>query len=153
LIMSTPQCNLGEAMKYLHREVARQANHASGRVNHFFGGRYKWSLISHENYFWNCVKYVYRNPVRAKICNDVRSYKFSSLNSKAEQFDWKITDFFQDEEQPIELDINWLNQPPPAEVDQGIRNGLRRRVFELSRKKDGYVVNLDAMPSKKGTVT
>lgn len=153
LILSTPQCNLGEAMKYLHREVARLANQSAGRMNHFFGGRYKWSVINHEAYFWNCVKYVLRNPVRAEICKSVSQYKYSSLNCSAPKFKWEQIDFFHSGKPQIELDREWLDEPFLSEIEEGIRKGLRRREFAMPRSKSGRAFQLDDLQYKKGTVT
>lgn len=153
LIVSTPECNLGDAMKYLHREVARKANKAAGRINHFFGGRYKWTVIGCENYYWNAVKYVFRNPVKANICMSVEDYRFSSLNSGEDVMLWKLTDFFNDRTKSIELDLGWLNESFTLEADVAIQHGLRRREFSLPRNQFGKMTILDAVPLKKGTVT
>ncbi len=150
LILSTPEANVGEAMKYLHREVARKANRASGRINHFFGGRYKWSLIGTELYYWNAVKYVFRNPVKAGICGSVREYPHSSLNDSS---NWKMIDPFYQSAGAIELDLDWLEEAFRAEQETGIQSALRRRVFALRRTSGAKSTILDAMPFKKGTVT
>jgi putative transposase len=153
LIMSTPNANIGEAMKYLHREVARQVNKSTGRTNHFFGGRYKWSVISKSDYYWNCIKYVFRNPIRAGICDFVQSYKFSSLNSNTQLFSWKMSDYFYDSKKEIEVNLEWLNEPFQKESEVYIRKGLRRREFELPKSSLKKTVELDVPLYKKGTVT
>lgn len=145
LMISTPQENLGEAMKYLHREVARQANRSTGRINHFFGGRYKWALICDEVYYWNCLKYLFRNPIRAGICTDVGIYKFSSLNRPTNLLEWRVTDLFENPGRKIELDLNWLNEPFGVESEIAIRKGLRRREFTLTKLAKGRVPVLEAM--------
>lgn len=153
LILSTPRGNIGEAMKYFQREVARAANKHSDRINHFFGGRYKWTLIGHENYYWNSVKYVFRNPVRAKICTQVSDYPFSSLNRTATDFEWDMVDVFAGREKKVELDLNWLDEPFAKEKEEAIKKGLRRREFKLPTDKSGKAFTLDPMRRKKGTVT
>lgn len=153
LIISTSEYNIGEAMKYFHREVARQANKLSGRINHFFGGRYKWSLICDELYYWNCVKYIFRNPIRAGLCSNVNEYKFSSLNHSAELFSWNMTDFFHDRTKSIELNLDWLNEPFQKEHEQLIKKGLRRREFTIPKDRKGNTPILDLMLYRKGTVT
>ncbi|QDK45853.1 hypothetical protein DOM22_12175 [Bdellovibrio sp. ZAP7] len=153
LIISTPKRNLGEAMKYLHREVARKANKQSGRINHFFGARYKWSVINAEAYYWNCIKYVFRNPVRAGICTRVDDYRFSSLNSQPASWKWNMCDWFHRDQPQITPDHDWLNEPFHLELEEIIRLGLRRREFSPppdSKKKRSY---LDDLQYEKGTVT
>lgn len=153
LIVKTPNANIGEAMKYFHREVARKSNRAANRINHFFGGRYQWSLIANENYYWNALKYVFRNPVKAKICSNVMEYRYSSLNSMPPDFKWKLVDPFSDEKLAIEFDIAWLNEAFGTEKERGIQLALRRREFSPPRGFGGKPIQLDASPCKKGTVT
>jgi len=153
LIISTPNCNIGEAMKYLHREVARQANQQSKRTNHFFGGRYKWSLIAQENYYWTAIRYVFRNPVRAGICNSVTDYPYSSLNRASPSFQWQLANFFTDRQQIVELDTDWLNQCIDHEAEQAVKKALRRREFEAPRQKCGHRPTYDTARFKKGTAT
>lgn len=153
LIITTTKCNIGEAMKYLHREVARKVNRSTGRMNHFFGGRYKWSVIDQDIYFWNCVKYVFRNPIRAKICQTVNEYPYSSLNRKPPKFKWTVSDFFLDPNSTVELDTQWLNEPFLGEIEKDIGKGLRRREFTMPRKSNGTGTSSDELQYKKGTVT
>ncbi|MBY0315148.1 MAG: transposase [Bdellovibrionales bacterium] len=153
LVISTPRCNLGEAMKYLHREVARRANRSSGRINHFFGGRYKWSVIQNEIYYWNCVKYVLQNPVKAELCKSVFDYNYSSLNVPALLFQWQPSDLFNFESTPLMLDRDWLDEPLDSEKEEVIRKGLRRRIFQIPRSMSGRALTLDDSQCKKGTVT
>ncbi|MBO9667758.1 MAG: transposase [Bdellovibrio sp.] len=154
LVISTPRRNIGEAMKYLHREVARKSNRETGRINHFFGGRYKWSLIDREDYYWNCIKYVFRNPVRAGICKNVSEYRFSSLNTKPNKWNWILCDWYHPERPLIEPDRDWLNEPFTTEVEEIIQRGLRRRQFSPPKTRDGKnSATLDGMQYKKGTVT
>jgi putative transposase len=152
ILMSTPKANIGESMKYFHREVAKQANKKMGRNNHFFGGRYKWSLITTENYYWNCVKYILRNPVRAKICNKVEDYEFSTLNLGSNNR-FKIKNFFVSEE--IDLDLVWLNQSQSTEQEELLKKAIRRTEFGWPRSKSCnlFKIELDTPFRKKVTVT
>lgn len=161
LLISTPRSNIGEAMKYLHREVARKVNRAAGRTNHFFGGRYKWSLIDDENYYWNAVKYVFRNPLRAGLCEKVEAYPYSSL-SRPRDLEWMMCDFFRSPDEEIELNLEWLNEKFEAEKEIAIRKALRRRNFELPKTSERTIFSLGLLPTvrkgdaglyKKGTVT
>ena len=140
-------------MKYLHREVARRSNRETRRINHFFGGRYKWTVVSDERYFWNAVKYIFRNPIRAGLCKKVEDYKFSSLNSISNDFKWIMTDHFNNRKKSIELDYDWLNEEYSIEANACIRLALRRRTFEIPRNSVGRDNILDVPRIKKGTVT
>src|SRR3989344_5455273 len=60
LLLSTPRENLDLAMGYFQREVSRSTNRSLGRINHLFGGRYKWSLIDNCHYYENAFRYLYQ---------------------------------------------------------------------------------------------
>lgn len=147
LLISTPRANLDLAMQHLQREVARKANRKVARTNHFFGSRYKWTLVVGEEYYWNSVKYVFRNPVRAGLCKRVEQYQFSSLNCGQSQ--WLMTDFFRDRSKPVELDRDWLNEPFLKEKEIAISKALRRSEFKLPRLKNGNAMILDPAHYKK----
>lgn len=150
LLISTPHSNVDEVMHYIQREVARRANKLSSRINHFFGGRYKWSIVDTENYYWNVVKYIFRNPVRADLCPRVENYKFSSLNSAAKDFNWHMTDFFHNQNNTIVLDLDWLNEAYLKEIEESIRFALRRSEFALPRdRSSGKSIMLNEARFKK----
>ncbi len=152
-VLSTPNLNLSNGMTHFHREVARKSNKHCGRINHFFGGRYKWCLIGEEDYYRNCLKYVYRNPVKAGICQTVQDYPYSSLNQKPDQKLWQHIDFFNPTENETVLDINWLNEAFSSEQDLAIQKGLRRRSFALPKDKCRKKIELDTAQYKKGLGT
>ncbi|MES2801512.1 MAG: transposase [Bdellovibrionota bacterium] len=153
LLVSTPNSNLDLVMNYLQREIARKANKISSRINHFFGGPYKWSLICEESYYWNALKYIFRNPIRAGLCDNVLSYQFSSLNSQPKKFNWRLTDFFNNRNTYISIDLDWLNEPFYNETENNIQAALRRREFQIPCDANGYRPTLDTPLSKKGRPT
>lgn len=149
LLISTPLSNIDEVMHYIQREVARKANKKASRINHFFGGRYKWSVVKEEAYYWNVLKYIFRNPVKAELCTRVTDYRFSSLNFKPKKFNWLVADFFNNNGHQIKLDLDWLNEPYLKEVENDIRSALRRTEFEIPRNITGYRRILDMPHAKK----
>ena len=143
LILSTPDKNLSAGMTYLHREAARRANKKANRINHFFGSRYKWSLITEENHYWNVVKYVFRNPVKAKFCENVEDYTYSSLLDKSKI--WEMINFFDNTQEVIDLNLDWLNQDYLSQEDLGIKNALNKRIFKLGRDHGGFLIKLNGL--------
>ena len=114
LILSTTQSNLAECMQFFNGSMAREANKISKRINHFYGARYKWCIINSEKYYWNAVKYVFRNPIEAGICYNVEDYLYSSLNHPTQSV-WDMIDFFHDKTKKINIDLDWLNTPNKKE--------------------------------------
>jgi putative transposase len=53
-------------------------------VGYLFQNRYKSIHIEKENYLLECARYIERNPVRAKICDDPIEYPWSSYSFYAE---------------------------------------------------------------------
>ena len=149
LILDTPNSNIDSAMRYLHREISRSANSAMGKINHFYGGKYKWSVIENELYYWNALKYVCLNPVKAGICRRAEQYRYSSLSTSFNGKPWYLTDFFDTEKDLIELDLDWVNQAQSDELDIAIKKGLNKREFKLCRDKSGRPIELDMWQRKK----
>ncbi len=70
--------SLGKVMNWFQTSVAKSINAISGRINHVFGGGYKSTLIMDPYYFAHATKYIYQNPVRAKICTSIEEYTYST---------------------------------------------------------------------------
>ncbi len=136
-IASTPQYSLGDPMLYLMREFSREVNRRTGRINHVFGGPYKWSLIDHRRYYEHVLKYVLRNPVDAGICRRVEEYKYSSIHSvlRAPDAELPIADsiFERRSVMDLKLSVNlaWLNQAYALEERECVRRALKRARFKL----------------------
>ncbi len=133
LLIYTPLKNLSASMLYLHREIAKRANLKSQRINHFFGGRYKSCLIDSEQYYWNCIKYIFRNPVDAGMCEYVEDYPFSTLNRSCPDF--MLNDFFLNRDKKIHLDSEWLNHGFSKEQMLIIKKGLSKNVFAIHKSR------------------
>ena len=79
MLVTTPQSNLPEGMRYFMREVSRSISYRTGDINQNFGGPYHWCLLDSYYYYVNAYKYVYRNPVEANLCHRCEDYPYSSL--------------------------------------------------------------------------
>jgi len=139
LMVSTPQANLGQAMLYLLRETSREINRLSGRINQTYGGRYHKSLISSHHYFMCAYKYVYRNPVRAKLSHAVEDYPFSTLAGlcgRRRLLIPTVEDALLFTPGIDDRHISWLNTEPKAGHDEEMRLALKRPyfAFETPRK-------------------
>lgn len=49
---------------------------------HIFQGRYKSFLVQDDEHLLTVIRYVERNPLRAKLVNDVCEWKYSSLHRR-----------------------------------------------------------------------
>lgn len=149
MILSCPQSDLGEVMWEFGRSVVRTYNNSSGRKGHLFIGRYKWSLVCTANYYSCALKYVFRNPVRAGICENVEDYPFSSLLDVSQcGLGFPIASpserLLRDLPKDPQTFLRWLNTPFQSEDSERIRKGLRRRIFKLPRDYNGRSTPIDA---------
>ncbi|MBU0506163.1 MAG: hypothetical protein ABII18_04265 [bacterium] len=81
LLLTPRENNLGQAMSFFLTNTAKYLNYKNDRINHVFGNRYASTIINDEKHLMNTIRYMYQNPVRALITNDVLSYPYSSLGS------------------------------------------------------------------------
>jgi putative transposase len=138
LIISTPEGNLDKIMHWLLTECSKEINYKSQRINHVFGGPYKWSVIAHAHYYKHVYRYLCQNPTRALICERVEDYAYSTLhyqfNKKLLPFKLSISLFEKRTllSYPLHSQIEWLNIPYYPDEYECLRKAIRRRVFKIT---------------------
>ena len=82
LVIETTEkgCDLAEIMKGINISYAQYYKKRYRHIGHFWQDRYKSIIISRDNYLLACGSYVELNPVRAKVVEDPRDYRWSSYN-------------------------------------------------------------------------
>ena len=135
LLITTPNEDLGKVMQFFIQSITKKLNTHSGRIGRVFGARYHWSMIDHEQYYDCALKYVYRNPVKAKLVDRVENYSYSTLRKTLEM----STEYFRlfPPEGHLHLIpnnddfrfIRWLNQPFENEQYLAIRSALSKTIF------------------------
>ena len=76
VVPATPDA-LHRVLKPLHMRHAQHVNRARDCKGHLWQGRFFSSALD-ESYLWAAIRYVERNPVRAKLCNRAEDYAWSS---------------------------------------------------------------------------
>lgn len=74
---------LAEIMKGINLSYAQSYKGKYKHIGHFWQDRYKSIIVSKDNYLLACGSYVELNPVRAKMVEDPKDYKWSSYNTYA----------------------------------------------------------------------
>ena len=74
---------LAEIMKGINLSYAQYYKASYKHIGHFWQDRYKSIIISKDDYLLACGSYVELNPVRAKIVEDPKDYRWSSYNAYA----------------------------------------------------------------------
>ena len=138
LLARFPMGNLIKAMQYFMRETSRCIAFESERINHVYGGRFFRCEIGSFHYFTHTYKYVYRNPVEARLCNFAEEYPYSTLNGLIGKTPLLIPmqpDTLLFENGGVEQTLTWLNRRPPQEEKEMIRKALRKNEFKLAKKR------------------
>ena len=66
------------------------------RVGHLFQDRFKSEPVEDDAYLFTVLRYIHQNPTKAKLCENVEDYKFSSYNEYTDR-NWIVdTDFILD---------------------------------------------------------
>ena len=71
---------LQAVLKPLHMRYAQRLNCQRGWKGHVWQGRYFSSPLD-QAYLWACLRYVERNPVRARMVRKAENYRWSSAQA------------------------------------------------------------------------
>ena len=77
VVVPNTEEGLNRVLKPLHMRYAQRINREKGWKGHLWQGRFFSSPLD-EVYMWAAIRYVERNPVRAKICRLPWQYEWSS---------------------------------------------------------------------------
>ena len=142
LIASTPDSNISHCMQYFMKNVSIRLAEAGNRINETFAGRYYKTILNSYFYYLNAYKYIYRNPVSAKIVNRVEDYQFCTLPGllgRSKLLIPVIEDelLFSDPESTI----TWLNQEPEKQKQVAVQSALRKQYFKSKKSRtDGKLI-------------
>jgi putative transposase len=135
LLITVSSGDLGEVMRLFISALTKRVNARGLRSGRIFGGPYHWSIITSTLYYGHVIKYLYRNPVKAGLVEQVEEYEFSTASgtfgSNYLPLPISFTNIgleinLPDPEKP-ELWLKWLNRPFPIEAEKIIQKSLRRR--------------------------
>lgn len=146
LICEAPEGNLAIAMNYFMRETSRELGKRSGRINQIYGRPYFASTLKTNHYFLNAYKYVYRNPIEARLCTTAEAYPFSTLHSTLGLAQHTIPthvdeNLFQD----TKKHLRWINTAYESQdLKQSIKAALNHREFKFSRDRKGRPHKLES---------
>lgn len=120
--------DLSKSMQWLctshaHRHHARKETSGNG---HVYQGRYKSFLVENDTHLLTVLKYIERNPVRAKLVRTPEQWKWSSAfrrihGTKKQKL--LLT------ESPVDLPRNyreWIHYPEPSEETDEIRASVNK---------------------------
>ena len=132
LLCHTPLSNIDECMHSFLRSVSVEINRRAQTENHLWGGRYRWSLINSQRHYYQVYRYIYQNPLRAKLVARVEDYPWSTLRHDLPfPLHSNIPMTFCGEEG----ERLWLNERYEAEDLELIKLGLKKQQFDLDKRR------------------
>lgn len=70
---------LAAYMKRTAGSYAKYYNGAHDRNGQLFQNRFRSECIDTERYYWQCLRYIHNNPVKAGMVTDMDNYPYSSI--------------------------------------------------------------------------
>ena len=122
--------DLSESMRWLGTAHTRRYHAQTGTIGggHLYQGRYKSFLVQNDAHLLTVLKYIERNPVRAKLSKRTEDWKWGSAHRRA--FGTKKQKGML-EESPVPLPREyrtWINEPEPSEALTTIRESIRKGI-------------------------
>lgn len=96
LLVQTPLANLARAMRHINGVYTQRYNRRRKIDGQLFRGRYKSVLVAEDSHLLELLRYIHRNPIRAKMCNSLKEYPWSSHHgyiSMTEEWSWIHKEF------------------------------------------------------------
>lgn len=142
LLASCLDISIGVVMCDLMAKVSKEINFMTGRINQNWGSRHFKCELNKEHYFYNTYKYVYQNPLRARLVNKVEEWPCSTLSGKLGLSKLIIPateDTLLFSPNLNENTLAWLNRLATKEQNDWIRKALTKKTFTLPKVGDKRV--------------
>ncbi len=65
-------------MPLLTPDEASQLQRAQSVTRSFWKASFRGIMIQSEEAFWDCIRYVHLNPVKAELCERIADFRWSS---------------------------------------------------------------------------
>jgi len=135
MLISTPQANLSTSMRYFMTESSRAIARTSSRINRIYGARYHWTILRNSEHYAHAFKYVYRNPIKARMTLKVEDYKWSTVNQWHTKMNTIISANENGFDEYISMSksslLNWLNNDGGMQYNELVGKALRRHEFKI----------------------
>lgn len=161
VVMPAGEAALHRLLKPLHMRYAQQINRRKGWKGHLWQGRYFSSALD-EDYMWAAIRYVERNPVRAKIARKAENHPWSSAAGHCGIKEDRLLCSKPGWHRQFESLGDWSawlaagNQPDQLEIlrrnaDKGLPCGSQKFIHRLEKLMGRAVAFLPSGRPKKGS--
>jgi putative transposase len=125
LLVRTPEGNISRCMRHLNGVYTQRFNRRHGIDGTLFRGRYKSVLVEADSHLLELLRYIHRNPLKAKITARLDEYPWSSHQGYLaghRRWGWLaraslLTMFSRNRKQAFAAYLNFVQQPDSAEID------------------------------------
>lgn len=127
LLITTPNENLDKFMMYFNLKLSKLISKNAKVINHKFSNRYKWTIVSDQEYLQNVYRYIYQNPIRANIVEKCIEYPYSSLhftNFESRLLNYRPHFKYADE-------VSFYEQRFSSNLTNIISTSMKRSVFRI----------------------
>ena len=96
LLLHTPDGNISRCMRHINGVYTQRYNRRHRKDGQLFRGRYKAVVVDGDSYLLEVLRYIHRNPLKARMVKDPADFEWSSHNgytSRAKKWDWLYKDF------------------------------------------------------------
>jgi len=119
--------DLGIFMHRLTNAHTRQVHARTGTVGAgpLYQGRYKSFLVEEDRHYLSVLKYIERNPVRARLISRAEKWRWGSAWHRVQRGNRKLS------KTPVPIPtgyLAWINHPEPVEELKSIRNAVNKGV-------------------------
>ncbi len=130
LLYTKKDGDLSKSLQWLGTSHARR-HHARKKTTgggHLYQGRYKSLLVENDHHLLTVLKYIERNPVRAKLARVVEEWRWGSgyRRTRGTNAEKKLL-----ADPPTLLPRNyasWINTPEPSEELADVRRSIKKGV-------------------------
>lgn len=136
LMLETPMSNIDEVMYWIMKQSTLEVQKSAGIINSIYGGRYKSSLLTQASYRANTYKYIFQNPVKARLVNEVQAYPYSLgtyIRADCPFHIYELVDLFSYDLFRKNDALDWLNNNYKPDEDKSITQGLLRPEFRYGK--------------------
>ena len=138
IIATATEKNIHRFMQYVNSRIAVRYNRTVDRTGHLWGERYKSCIIATDDHYLAAVRYIYRNPLRAKMVENLEDFTESSLQFYA--FGKKVDMLLTDDHLVLNMGkdkemVAWyfqnlvLDEGAPFPQDHYMKAALRRMFY------------------------
>ncbi len=134
LLLSTPNSDIDEFMMFFNLKLSKLILRDRGAINHCFSNRYKWTIVDNQSYLLNTYRYIYQNPLRAKITKNVLSYPYSSIHFtsfESKKFNYQPHIYYGQEK-------SWFEKRFSVDLEKIITKCLKKEKFTLSSRESSF---------------